>query len=251
VADWQATSVDDNRYTPEQALAFMKAVLPQLDALDYVERYSWFSPAPDNKALAPSALFDAEDNLTPLGQYYAYHTPNEEIGPGIEAPIYDNVEGNLVENGNFGDYNVYGTTDNMSEEEALSKSVGWYGYQFIGEADDAVEGWSCRMLNGWSGNSALNTKFAVTAGETLSISYSVKWLGSEGSIKMAIKDHDSNTALSLPAEAVPVKASEDNQWETVSYDFTVPDGVSNLRFTFWKPNGSSQCLIDEVIAKVK
>ncbi|WP_430813929.1 glycosyl hydrolase [Carboxylicivirga sp. RSCT41] len=251
VADWNAATVDDNRYTPEQVLAFMKAVLPQLDALDYVERYAWFSGQPDNAALAPSALFDEDNNMTPLGQYYASYTPNEEIGPGIEAPIYDNVEGNLVENGNFGNYNVYGTTDKLSEAEALAKTVGWYGYQFAAEPDDAVEGWACKMLNGWSGDSGLNTKFPVTAGKTLSITYSVKWLGPDGGIKMIIKDHDTNTKLTLPAEAVPVKASETNQWETISYEFTVPDGVSNLRFTFWKGKGTSPCLIDEVIAREK
>ncbi len=79
-------------------------------------------------------------------------------------PIYDNVEGNLVENGNFGNYHVYGTTDNLSEAEVLAKSVGWFGYKFAAEPDDAMEGWSCKMLNGWSGDAGLNTKFAVTAG---------------------------------------------------------------------------------------
>jgi len=103
VADWEATSVETNKHTPEQVLAFMKAVLPKLDQLEYVERYAWFSGQTDNKALAPSALFDADDNLTPLGEYYASHKPNENIGPGkdIEYDTVAEVEGNLLQNGTF------------------------------------------------------------------------------------------------------------------------------------------------------
>jgi len=103
VADWNANTVEENKHSPEEVLAFMKAVLPKLDQLDYVHRYAWFSGQTTNKALAPSALFDAEDNLTPLGEYYANHVPNAEIGPGKDKEVdpVDEVAGNLVKNGTF------------------------------------------------------------------------------------------------------------------------------------------------------
>lgn len=71
VADWEARASGVSRYSPEQALGFMKAVIPVLERLDYVERYGWFSAPPDHSALGQSALFDRDGALTPLGRIYA------------------------------------------------------------------------------------------------------------------------------------------------------------------------------------
>lgn len=73
VADWNAKSAAENRYSPEVVERFMRDILPKLDALDYVERYAWFTSKPDNRALAPSVLFTADGALTPLGRFYAEH----------------------------------------------------------------------------------------------------------------------------------------------------------------------------------
>jgi len=73
VADWQASSVAENRYSPEDVQKFMKAVLPKLERLDYVYRYAWFPGAQNDKALGPSAIFDANGKLTKLGEIYAKH----------------------------------------------------------------------------------------------------------------------------------------------------------------------------------
>jgi len=73
VADWQAKSRHHNRYSPDSVLHFMQAILPRLDALPFVERYAWFSPDEDDRALGPSALFTADGALTALGRYYASH----------------------------------------------------------------------------------------------------------------------------------------------------------------------------------
>ena len=70
VADWDAKKKGFNRYKPEQALDFMRKALPKLEALDCVERYAWFAAGQKNPVLGPSALFDAEGNLTPLGEFY-------------------------------------------------------------------------------------------------------------------------------------------------------------------------------------
>jgi hypothetical protein len=71
VADWKARASGVSRFTPEQALSFMSAVLPALERLDYVERYAWFSASPDNPALGHSTLFHRDGSLTPLGRSYA------------------------------------------------------------------------------------------------------------------------------------------------------------------------------------
>jgi hypothetical protein len=48
----------------------MDQVLPELDDLDFLERYAWFPSLPDSPPLGTSALFDAEGALTPLGELY-------------------------------------------------------------------------------------------------------------------------------------------------------------------------------------
>jgi len=74
VADWSAKSHDTNRFTAKQVQQFMREVLPKLDALPYVERYSWFSFKPASKKGHCSALFKADGTtLTPLGEIYASH----------------------------------------------------------------------------------------------------------------------------------------------------------------------------------
>ena len=89
VADWGVASKEDNRYSTEQVEAFMRGVLPELDKLDFVQRYSWFDGSngagAGEAALYTSSLYDEEDNITPLGQIYANHRPNVNVGTGIDT----------------------------------------------------------------------------------------------------------------------------------------------------------------------
>lgn len=78
-ADWSAPTMAQNHYTPAVVLAFMQRLLPQLEALDYVQRYSWFSGDPKSAALWSSALVDANGNLTALGKWYAAYKPNADV----------------------------------------------------------------------------------------------------------------------------------------------------------------------------
>ena len=73
VGDWKAKSAAENQFKPDKVLRFMEDVLPQLDKLDFVERYAWFPSNLDNKALGTSALFDAAGKLTRLGECYRDH----------------------------------------------------------------------------------------------------------------------------------------------------------------------------------
>lgn len=74
-----AKVMSDNPYTPEMVLAFMKRLLPKLEALPFVHRYSWFSGSPTSARLWPSALIDQFGNLTALGKWYSEYKPNTEI----------------------------------------------------------------------------------------------------------------------------------------------------------------------------
>lgn len=259
VGDWNAKTPEENKHSPLVVRNFMKDALPMLDKLQFLERYAWFSAKLSNPALTSSALYDDNGNLTQLGMVYLNHTPNLDCGAGIDALIYPNIEGNLIPNGNFGDYHIYG-----EEDENVSESVGWFGYQITAEPSDAVENYSGKLQNGWSGDAALNNTFDVEAGETYTISYSVKWLGTSGAIKMVLKDNnailawentgkpsDSKPAVLAAAPKVTADASGNNQWTQVNFEYTVPEGITTLRLTLWKGNDTSVCLIDEVVAKEK
>jgi hypothetical protein len=71
IADWKAKTIKDNKQSETDVLRFMRAVLPQLERLDYVERYAWFTAPVDDPALGTSALFHKDGTLTKLGEYYA------------------------------------------------------------------------------------------------------------------------------------------------------------------------------------
>ncbi len=75
-----AKTIADNPYSPEEVLGFMQRLLPQLEALPFVQRYSWFSGNPTSARLYSSALVDAQGKLTTLGQWYANFTPNDKVG---------------------------------------------------------------------------------------------------------------------------------------------------------------------------
>ena len=70
-ADWNASSPAASKVTKSLALTFMQQILPALEKIDYVERYSWYSSSPENAALGNSALFDSAGKLTLLGEYYS------------------------------------------------------------------------------------------------------------------------------------------------------------------------------------
>jgi hypothetical protein len=80
-ADQDATTMAANRYTAEQVQGFMQRLLPKLDSLPFVQRYSWFSGSPTSTRLWPSALVAADSTLTPLGKIYAAHFPNTAVAP--------------------------------------------------------------------------------------------------------------------------------------------------------------------------
>ena len=77
VRDMDATTSVPNKYSEAYVLSFMNQVLPALDELDYVKRYSWFDPNSNNPnypRLITADLISETNELTPLGDFYAKHT---------------------------------------------------------------------------------------------------------------------------------------------------------------------------------
>jgi hypothetical protein len=74
-----AATMAENPYSPAMVLGFMQRLLPKLEALDFVQRYSWFSGSPTSAHLWSSSLVDKNGNLTDLGKWYAAYKPNPLI----------------------------------------------------------------------------------------------------------------------------------------------------------------------------
>jgi len=62
---------DEPTFTVEQTEDFMRAVLPELEKRDYVQRYAWIPARSTSKHLGSSALFNDDGSLTELGKIYA------------------------------------------------------------------------------------------------------------------------------------------------------------------------------------
>jgi len=73
VADWNAKNKTpaDNKHTPEKVLRFMKEVLPWMEEQDWILGYAWFPFDIGRPVGTSSALFDEDDKLTALGEYYS------------------------------------------------------------------------------------------------------------------------------------------------------------------------------------
>jgi hypothetical protein len=80
VADWMAETVQDNRYSREGVLEFMKAALPWLEAQSWIAAYSWFPYEITDPVGTSSSLFDRNGNLTRLGSYYKSVTNENPAG---------------------------------------------------------------------------------------------------------------------------------------------------------------------------
>lgn len=74
VGDWHAKTRNENKHSPERVQAFLRELLPELEASSFIHRYAWFSAKPSSGPLGTSALFDGAGKLTPLGELYASHT---------------------------------------------------------------------------------------------------------------------------------------------------------------------------------
>lgn len=237
VGDWNATSPADNKYTAAQVLSFMKEVLPQLDKLDYVHRYAWYNAKTEDAPLASSILFDENDQLTALGEYYASFDPNENVGAGYDLPVeeIEDDPDNIIVNGTF----------ETGEFEP------WDGFKSatVGEATtNAYTGGYCGRIENNDG--AIFQIISVEAGKTYEISFYSKWdEDTDHSFAMKIKEEDGAKAI-LHSLDIP----KDTEWVENKTEFTCPEGITNVRFLLYKGKTDPTMppfYVDNVVVKEK
>tara|TARA_R110002012_G_scaffold283304_1_gene473504 strand:- start:18516 stop:19859 length:1344 start_codon:yes stop_codon:yes gene_type:complete len=216
VADWQAPSLEANRYSKAEVLQFMKEVLPALDKMPFVYKYAWFNGSPNGRVLGNSVLFDENDNLTELGQFYADHTPNTEIGPGDDSFYVSDTpvtKVNLLLNGGF--------------EDAVKEP--WGGFKSgIATEESKTGNYSGRIENN---DGSLFQKVAVEAGKTYELKFSSKWSSAvNGSFNAIVRNESDNTQVFTTIE-IPMGTD----WNESETEFTIPEGVTEIRVQIFKP----------------
>lgn len=216
VADWSATTAQENKYSQEFVLNFMKNLLPELEKLDFVHRYSWFGPPGWNKpALITSVLWDIDGNLTPLGEFYADFKPNGKIGQGKSTigPI-DPV------NGFRDDFENY----------AAGTNLGRYGYIVWGGATrvmsgDAYEGNKFGQSNASDLNFAIRKTFILEAGKTYRFEVATK---NEDGLKHVLQVHPKT------AYEAAWKDCFNANWENHMTQFTVTNGNEEVTIALYR-----------------
>lgn len=218
VADWNATSPENNRHSEAEVMDFMSKVLPALDQIEWIERYSWFDGL--QAPLRTSALYDEDNNLTSVGQFYANHTPNPNIGPGTDTefkPIDD--PDNLFVNAGFesGQIEPWGGFKNgVLTSEATEPLTG----NFVGRIEN--------------NDGSLFYELSLEPGKTYEFTYNTKWGETPGStITAKIRNQTAGEVLFDTPEL-----STSTEWQEGSLEFTLPDSVSSddtVRIVFYKP----------------
>lgn len=228
VADWTATTDEENRHSEEEVLSFMQEVLTALDTTDWVYRYCWFDDSDSSRPpLASSRLFDTDGNITALGQYYAQHNPNLEIGPGTDTdyiPVLD--ENELITNGHF---------EGGSYEHDTSWDIwkyfpnGWDGYKadaaWLDDTEPNTGYYSGKLRNN---SSALIQIITVEPGMTYTLKLFSKWQDGAIQMKVAIKDNATDTRFFL-SDPLPTTSV----WEESIFEVTIPEGTTEIKLILW------------------
>tara|TARA_B100000809_G_scaffold193813_2_gene192890 strand:+ start:4391 stop:5743 length:1353 start_codon:yes stop_codon:yes gene_type:complete len=231
VADWNATTPEENKHSEAQVMSFMTNIFNALDELDWIQRYAWFSGT--QAPLYTSALFDDAAVITSPGQLYANHKPNAEIGVGIDTDIVVVVDPDeLILNPGF-------------ETGTITP---WQGFKNGLYTEDAYAGgFSGKVENG---DGSLFTVATVEAEKTYVLKFASKWsLTGSNILKPVLRDNDVSGATGLLVQLDEVSATD--QWVETTYEYTVPAGVTNLKVVFYKQNGNPPFYLDNVSLKLK
>lgn len=131
-----AVTMNDNPFTPDKVLSFMQRLLPKLEDLSFVQRYSWFSGSPTSPRLWSSALIDANGKLTTLGSWYAGFTSKQGSGTSLDpymiysASAFDNIRNNPTKN--FEVYGELNLSGNWTPIPSFSGTLDGKGYKVNG-----------------------------------------------------------------------------------------------------------------------
>ncbi|NLR94621.1 glycosyl hydrolase [Flammeovirga agarivorans] len=245
LADWNATTPENNKRTKEQAYDLMEALLPMMDEADYIQRYAWFDGgrAKNQAALHISAVYEQNsDVLTDLGILYSEHDPNLKAGGG-NSEIPEPGDYGLVVDGGF---------------ELRNADGAWSGYDngFTEETEarKGIVSGKIQPDNNGDGGSMLQA-IEVEPNTTYSFSYSTKWAEvPDGTIKVQVQDRsmDSKPEGGWPQLYIEPIA-ETTEWTDVSASFTTTESTSKVYLVFYKGGtndetnaGLTTLYIDEV-----
>jgi len=232
VADWNATSQANNRYSVAEVQDFMNQVLPALESIEWVHRYAWFSGT--NAPLVNSSLFNDDSEITPVGTQYALSYPNLNIGTGVDTNFEPEVDPDeLVLNPGF--------------ETGLISPWGGFKNGVVGVSDSFTpyEGnFSGRIENG---DGSLNQVITVETGETYTVSYFTSWRDPVTSNIFATIRNNADNSKIFDLPSVPFTTD----WTESNFEFTVPDGITEIKIQFYKPSGFPPLYLDNVSIKVK
>lgn len=231
VADWNATSPASNRYSEAEVMAFMDEALKALDDIEWVHRYAWFDGL--QAPLHTSALFDEDVNITPVGQLYANHSPNLDIGPGTDTefePMEDPDE--LLINGGF----------------EAGQIAPWQGFKngVVAPATTApYNGNFCGRIE--NGDGSLFYVTEVEPGTTYTLRFHSKWKDSISETFAGTLRNNADNELLFVLPDMPMT----DEWQETVYEFTAPEGVNELKMVFYKAQGFPPFFMDDVSLKVK
>ncbi len=233
VADWNASTPAENRYSVAEVLDFMEQALNALDEIEWVERYAWFSGT--NGPLYPSALFDEDNQITEVGEFYANHRPNLDIGPGQDTEFEPEVDPDeFVQNPGF-------ETGQLSPWDGFKN-----GLIEIGGPIEPFEGnFSGRIENG---DGSLFQEIEMEPGKTYRLEFYSKWRDhNPNSINPTIRKTSEGRELLFDVTNPPPTT----EWEKTEFEFTLPDDIDEIRLVFYKPNGTPPFYLDNVSIRIK
>lgn len=231
VADWNAASPEANRYSEEQVAAFMEEALVALDAIDWVFRYSWFDGR--NTPLFTSALFNEENTtLTSAGHVYAGNNPNYEVGLGIDTEfVIPPDEDELLTNGGF----------------ETGQIAPWAGFKndVVGPAStEPYAGNFCGRIK--NGDGSLLYIVDVEPNTDYTLKFYSKWNEAVSNTFNGVIRNDDGNDLLFALPSMP----QTTEWEEMTYQFTIPDGVTRLKLIFYKGQGFPPFFMDNVSLKL-
>lgn len=104
-----------------------------------------------------------------------------------------------------------------------------------------------------NGDGSLFHVFGVTPGETYNVSLDYRWLNSAAAnsdLTIRVKDAN-NLPFNLPLidgtmEDGYTLNTEIEVWHSASFSFQVPEGITEVRFLMFKPNGNKPLNVDDV-----
>ena len=221
VRDNLAVTIEDNRYTTSQILGTMRTLLPELYNRKYVKRFAWFSgtkDSPNFPKIASSVLYDKNDMLTELGEYYANYKPNLLSGPGSdpEIEIVTEVQGNLLENGTFetGDLEPWaGFKNSVISSAAQEPNTGNYLARI-----DPHDGSLFQIID-------------VEPEESYEFIFFHRWKTKPQNTFNAVIRNEVGNKIKFVEYEVP----KNDEWTENKIEFEVPEGVNQARVVFYKP----------------